>query len=261
MRVLKLESKGPDVKRWQTFLIGQDLQPGAADGVFGKKTEQATSAFQAREGLTPVDGIVGNKTLGKAMTLGFVVVSDPDPSSAGPNFPPKPNFEPLTGLAARQALFGKFEFKSEPEPDNPENIRILGDWEDRNIVRVAVPQLVGIKGANAAGTMRFHSKAQGQLLALWKAWDDAGLLDRVLTFDGAFVARFIRGSRTVLSNHCFGTAFDINCDLNRLGAEPALMGEKGCVRELVALANQNGFYWGGHFTRRDGMHFEIAKLL
>lgn len=36
----------------------------------------------------------------------------------------------------------------------------------------------------------------------------------------------------------------------------------GCVFELVPLAHQFGFYWGGHFkTRRDGMHFEVAKPL
>jgi hypothetical protein len=33
------------------------------------------------------------------------------------------------------------------------------------------------------------------------------------------------------------------------------------VRELVEIANEWGFYWGGHFTRKDGMHFEIAKIL
>jgi hypothetical protein len=74
------------------------------------------------------------------------------------------------------------------------------------------------------------------------------------------VPRFIRGSRTTLSNHAFGTAFDINCDFNRLGHTPALMGERGCVREMVRIAHENGFYWGGHFTRLDGMHFEVAKL-
>jgi len=29
----------------------------------------------------------------------------------------------------------------------------------------------------------------------------------------------------------------------------------------VPLANEHGFYWGGHFRHRpDGMHFEIAVL-
>jgi len=43
---------------------------------------------------------------------------------------------------------------------------------------------------------------------------------------------------------------------------PALVGQKGSVRELVPIANENGFFWGGHFNDRlDGMHFEIAKIL
>jgi hypothetical protein len=86
-------------------------------------------------------------------------------------------------------------------------------------------------------------------------------LHLILTFDGSYVARFVRGSTSVLSNHSFGTAFDINVTWNRLGVVPALVGQKGSVRELVGIANDNGFYWGGHFTRLDGMHFEIAKLL
>jgi hypothetical protein len=37
------------------------------------------------------------------------------------------------------------------------------------------------------------------------------------------------------------------------------------VRELVPIANQHGFYWGGHFRynkhtdQSDGMHFEWAR--
>jgi hypothetical protein len=46
-----------------------------------------------------------------------------------------------------------------------------------------------------------------------------------------------------------------------LNKTPAMIGEKGCVRELVPIANECGFYWGGHFTRKDGMHFEIAKII
>jgi hypothetical protein len=47
-----------------------------------------------------------------------------------------------------------------------------------------------------------------------------------------------------------------------LGKRPALVSEKGSVRELVPIANKYGFYWGGHFNSRpDGMHFEAAKIL
>lgn len=96
---------------------------------------------------------------------------------------------------------------------------------------------------------------------MWAAWGRKGLLKHILTWDGSFAARFIRCSTSSLSNHAFATAFDINADENPLGAEPALPGEKGCVFELVPVAHKFGFYWGGHFSRRDGMHFEIAKVM
>jgi len=74
------------------------------------------------------------------------------------------------------------------------------------------------------------------------------------------VPSFIRGWRTTLSNQSWGTAFDINAAWNGLGRRPPLVGEKGSVRELVQLANQHGFYWGGHFSKRpDGMHFEVGQ--
>jgi hypothetical protein len=104
---------------------------------------------------------------------------------------------------------------------------------------------------------------------LWQAWERAGLLDRILSFQGGFVPRFVRNTAgrnpRPLSNHAWGTAFDINAPQNRLGVEPALLGQTGCVRELVEIANQHGFFWGGHYRNRrdgsigkDGMHFEIA---
>ncbi len=81
-----------------------------------------------------------------------------------------------------------------------------------------------------------------------------------MTYDGAFNPRLIRGSATNLSCHAWGIAIDINVPWNGLGIVPSLKGQKGSVRELVKIANRLGFYWGGHFGRKDGMHFEIAKL-
>lgn len=146
-------------------------------------------------------------------------------------------------------------------PGNREAVRILGTWVKDNIVDVPIPQLRKALGNGAPQTIQFHRLAEEQLKRMWEDWESENLLDRILVYDGSFVPRFVRGSRTVLSNHAFGSAFDINEKFNKLGHRPALVGEKGCVRELVSIANRWGFYWGGHYNGRpDGMHFEVAVL-
>ncbi len=258
MRVLKPGIEGGDVRKWQVFLVGQRLARLTPNGKFGPQTRAATIAFQRKHKLDP-DGKVGNETLGKAMTLGFELIDFVGEKGSG--FPREPRFRPLVGTAARQQIFGRFSFVPAPQPDNAEAIRITGGWEAQNIVKVPIPQLAGKKGAPASGTVRFHRLAAKQLQDLFKAWSKARVLDRVITWDGSFVARFIRGSTTVLSNHAFGSAFDINAALNPLGVEPAFPGKPGCVYDLVRIAHDHGFYWGGHFSkRRDGMHFEVAEV-
>jgi hypothetical protein len=197
--------------------------------------------------------------------------SDPaapgDPRIGNPDWPPVPAGLRVYTPAERSAAFGAFEFEPDPGAYDGDGIKILGTWESDNIVDVAVPQLTGklISGRPAAhGSIRFHRLGKDALQKLWRDWESAGLLDRVISFQGGFASRFIRGtqSRTPrpVSNHAWGTAFDINAEWNHFGAEPALVGQTGCVRELVEIANQNGFFWGGHFRNaQDGMHFELAK--
>ena len=256
LKLIKINSTGPLVESWQFFLIGQGFFTGLADGNFDADTKAASIEFQKKHNLQP-DGVVGNKSFGVAMQLGFEGVVDDRTDNSGADFPPPPAFAPLIGNSERQKIFGKFTFRSKPIPGNPENIQITDDWEKNNIVTISVPQLTGIKGNDR---VRFHKLGATQFIKLWSDWEKAGLLTRVLTWDGSFVPRFVRGSLTVLSNHSFGSAFDINVAWNGLGVIPALVGQKGSVRELIQLANINGFYWGGHFTRKDGMHFEIAKI-
>ena len=179
----------------------------------------------------------------------------------GSNFPPRPDFRPLVTNRQREALFGRYEYVRVPQPGNSEAIRILGSWERDNIVEVPIPQLRKALGDRAPSAIRFHRLAAGQLQSLWAEWDSAGLLNRILSFGGGFAARFVRGSRSLLSNHAFGSAFDINETYNPFGQRPVSNGRKGCVRDLVPIANRCGFYWGGHYqSRTDGMHFEIAIL-
>lgn len=163
------------------------------------------------------------------------------------------------GRAEREAMFGKFEYQDVAGQDD---IVILGNWQSQNIVRVHIPQLQRVK---KNPYVHFHKNAQYQLIRLFRDWETAGLLHLIRTWEGSFVPRYKRKSAKRkyidLSNHSFGSAFDINYHWNKLGEEPALMGQKGCVRELVPIANYNGFFWGGHYNRRkDGMHFEVAQL-
>jgi hypothetical protein len=37
-------------------------------------------------------------------------------------------------------------------------------------------------------------------------------------------------------------------------------GRREGLHELVPIAHKWGFWWGGHFTTPDGMHFEVAVV-
>lgn len=170
-------------------------------------------------------------------------------------YPAKPDFKALTS-AGRERLFGKFRY----EATGNGNIKILGNWVAENIVKVKIPQLIGIEGAPKDGIIFWHKKGVEQIKGFFQAVEDAGLLHLIISWAGSYNARFIRGSHTNLSNHSWATAFDINAPQNWLGKQPAAIGQKGCLLQLVSIAHQFGFYWGGHFDRLDGMHFELAVL-
>lgn len=258
MRVLREGCEGDDVLAWQNFLIGQSMYWLEATGRFDPETKEATAAFQEEAGLS-VDGSVGRMTYASAIQRGFPAVDDPDDASpGGPNWPPPPaGLSPLRPQQ-REAVFGRFSYVPAPTASNPEAIRITDSWAAESLMQVRIPQLDGVIPSPALVT--FHKRGVRRLAALFQAWEDAGLLTRVLSWGGSWNPRFVRGSRTYLSNHAWATAFDVNAAHNPLGAVPAELGRAGCVRELVELANRHGFYWGGHFAGRpDGMHFELAE--
>ena len=55
---LKLDSRGDEVSKLQSVLGELGYDCGAADGIFGKRTEAQLMSFQREEGLEP-DGIFG----------------------------------------------------------------------------------------------------------------------------------------------------------------------------------------------------------
>lgn len=181
------------------------------------------------------------------------------PPRRDPNWPPMPDFNILTDRnGQRERILGKIEWVRKSGDD----ITITNDWAAQNLIDVHIPQLARFRNTNG-GRIKFHRLAADQLRRLWQAWEDAGLLHLVLTFDGAWWPRTIRSNPTTLSNHAYGTAFDINAQWNAFYKPAALVGDRGSVRELVPIANALGFFWGGHWNydgrgASDGMHFEWA---
>lgn len=180
-------------------------------------------------------------------------------------YPPRPHFSYISH-EERVRLFGSFTFTD--EPGGGDGVEVTSKEWLENIISVEIAQLKGKPnsiGVSKTGRVRCHRLAAAPFQALFQAWERAGLMDRVLDFSGPYVARYVRGrahdgKASSLSNHAWGSAIDLNVAYNRRTRWPARMGEEGCLLELVPLANQHGFFWGGHFNPLDGMHFEIAVI-
>jgi peptidoglycan hydrolase-like protein with peptidoglycan-binding domain len=123
MRTLRLGSTGSDVAAWQKFLAAKKFKPGAADGVFGSGTEQATRLFQQSQHLD-VDGVVGPGTFQAATAMGF------QPPAAGTNASGDLAFDTIGGALIYQtpdgsAIYftGKMDVDADGSPHayNPSN--------------------------------------------------------------------------------------------------------------------------------------------
>ena len=146
---------------------------------------------------------------------------------------------------------------------NANKIEFDGDWAAQHLVKVTVPQLVGVncEGQKFNGVLTFFKAAVPQLLAAFAEIEARGLLPLILSYDGSFNPRPIRGTSNI-SNHALGLAIDINADWNGLGQTPKPAGARGSVAELVAIFKKWGFGWGGDYRKRkDGMHFEVVKIV
>ncbi|GMG80946.1 hypothetical protein LNKW23_01580 [Paralimibaculum aggregatum] len=269
-----------EVQRLQYFLLRQGFpQTGHVDGRFGAKTESAVRAFQDKYEIRR-SGRFDTATLAMAADLGYTVVNDDHYDAIAGDWPDRPAGLSRPDAARRNALFGCFRFRQNHADfrADPDQIEILDscdretrDWESVNIIDLAVPEFERLPPYGAR-RMRLHRAAAERFRALIDAWAAADLLHLLIAYVGAYNPRYIRGasgrrghgikhSTDVgnLSNHAFGTAFDVNNRQNGYGAHPAEVSHVGSVRELVPLANAHGVYWGGHFGKRDGMHFELAE--
>lgn len=260
--VLRVGSEGEYVERWEHFLRGRGLLLGKeVDEKYTGVTAEATRAFQHEYNLQ-ADGVAGSGTMGFATRrFGFELYPSGEDSEDRDVPKPPEGVKPL-GFLDRQRQLGAIYFKHQPVSGNPEAVKITNGWQREYLTQITIPQLVGVPGAPPGGRIFWNKNCVDQLQSLFHAWDKAGLTRLIKSWGGSWNPRFVRGSRTMLSNHAHASAMDLNAAWNGLGVYPPNVGDDGSVRELAELATEYGFWWGGWFSRRrDGMHFEICKVL
>jgi hypothetical protein len=118
---------------------------------------------------------------------------------------------------------------------------------------------IGIKSYPVTGTtikLRCAEKVAPLLINFAKEFNE--LIEPIEggTFDDwGYAYRDVRGVVGKLSNHASGTAIDLNATKHPLGKVGTFDAAK--VPMIRALAKKYGLIWGGDWTRKDEMHFEI----
>jgi hypothetical protein len=150
------------------------------------------------------------------------------------------------------ARYGPLRFSSELGLHWPEAPKWISPWKvpDPVVLKLQTGQRVhrifANKDIHAPLTAAFHDLIQ------------TGAYAELITFDGCFNVRWVRGNSGIPSYHSWGIALDFNATHNPLGAERGSFSETflDCWRDA-------GFRWGGDFSgRKDPMHLEwTAKPL
>ena len=79
-----------------------------------------------------------------------------------------------------------------------------------------------------------------------------GFVKELKTWDGCFNIRNKRGASST-SLHSWGVAIDVNSSWNGYGKKPTLSDG------FVKCFTDNGFDWGGMWSKPDGMHFQLKN--
>lgn len=93
----------------------------------------------------------------------------------------------------------------------------------------------------------------GPLSEAFKKLIETKAVNELKTWDGCFNIRKKRGLSS-MSLHSWGLAVDMNAFENGLGQTPKLS------KQFVECFTSSGFDWGGTWQKKDGMHFQLAKI-
>lgn len=222
--IYKVGSRGEDVGKIQSALGILNYYRGNDDEIFGEQTKSAVIEFQKQNQLN-ADGIVGPATWQKLF-----------PKTS-------PHIPELLIPSSRDELYALF---GDPLDS--------GYWTAYGGFCATPLELNHVFPYQWEGQNGFWCN---KLLIpifnrVYKKLVDQNLCDTLVTFDGCYAVRYIRGGND-LSMHSWGIAVDHNARTNLLGTDGDMN------QKAVNVFESEGFYWGGRFKRKDPMHFEFTK--
>lgn len=137
--------------------------------------------------------------------------------------------------------------------------RASARWENANLVIVPAPWKMYFDGKLVEGA-RVHKKCAESLARVFAdIWNRCGRsqaeIDRIgmSKYAGGYYFRTMRGGKS-LSMHAYGCAVDFDPERNGLGNKNPQMD-----RRVIEAFEAEGWEWGGHWSRTDGMHFQAAR--
>jgi hypothetical protein len=127
-------------------------------------------------------------------------------------------------------------------------------WPEQILTTIALPFAMQLDWDRSKTVQKIscHRKIAGIMSAVFEQISREGLGSKVVSYGGCYMFRPKRGVAQY-SAHAWGIAIDLNPSTNQLKTAGDM------DRNLVRIFEAHGFEWGGHFTRRDPMHFQFCR--
>ena len=171
---------------------------------------------------------------------------------------------PGTEALTEDMLLAKARFnRNVTQPRNRTMLDLLGHPRDSystDCQPVTNPRLKALLETRQIGPIRV-TMLRPALESLQRIYDRLEKSDPDIAAElgtaGALCARLIRGSRSSVSNHSWGTAIDLKLQGKLDGFADG--GTQFGLLILAELFNAEGWFWGATFNREDSMHFEVGE--
>lgn len=232
-----------EIENLQRALIAANYSvgPRGADGKWGSATKLAMQRYQKNNGLKVTD-MPDAATIGKLM-----------PKPAAPLKPAVKQTWPKQSQC--DAYYGN--------PRGPRDAsKVSQTWEAANLTTIKPPFRMTYDG-KPISTIRIHKRCADSLLrvlnAIWiAAGRDQSVVDAwgVSIYGGAFNYRLMRGAGA-LSMHSYGCAIDLDPARNGFGDKTPHF---ATVPEVLKAFADEGWTWGGKWSKPDGMHWQAALV-